>query len=107
MNVTVITDYPLPFMKVVEEYTDFKEIRDKYPNILTEFEFPTGEEALTVIIKNKLGFKPKLGWRTNDMIGKIAEPVIYGGHNLQSYFTWNNNLFMQMMGFYAFIGEME
>ena len=111
-KVTVIVDQFDKYVEAVEEYTDFNEVVDKYSNrssYSTEYKFSTGEEGLTAIMdfdKTKC-ITPRIHWETVMLIDKIVKPVIHGGLRLDSYFTWNNNLFMRIMGYYMFVGEMK
>ena len=61
-KVTVKTDFP--YKETIEEYTDFKEVQDKYTNNAPIYDFPTGQQALTEIIEVAHGFRAmRLDWK--------------------------------------------
>jgi hypothetical protein len=105
MKVTVKTEFP--YKETIEEYTNFKEVQDKYIDKCTTYDFPTGQQALTEIINGANGLHAiNLDWRTGMKIEKICKPIVYHGVKLDSYFTWKGHIFLSLMRFYTLVGKM-
>jgi len=72
---------------------------------LAEYSYDSPETALNdLIIK---GGNMKFYWKTSDKIKEITEPIIHKGVKLESYITYGKHVFLNMMGFYAYVGEMS